>query len=106
MDKARKADIKSTDDRKSPAKPISLYPMSEEEALQRLLRVPPPVKMRGERNMGSIAQAIGDKVVTNAPANRATSIGASMTITAVAADMKVTSVVVRENGKVVSAKSS
>ncbi len=29
---------------KTPAKPISLYPMSEEEAVKRLLRVPPPVK--------------------------------------------------------------
>ncbi len=29
---------------KTPAKPISLYPMSEEEALKRLLRVPPPGK--------------------------------------------------------------
>ncbi len=29
---------------KPPAKPVSLYPMSEEEALQRLLRVPPPEK--------------------------------------------------------------
>jgi hypothetical protein len=29
---------------KRPAKPISLYPMSEEEALKRLLRVPPPAK--------------------------------------------------------------
>lgn len=27
---------------KTPAKPISLYPMSEEEAVRRLLRVPPP----------------------------------------------------------------
>ena len=30
------------DGKKSPSKPVSLYPMSEEEALQRLLRVPPP----------------------------------------------------------------
>lgn len=29
---------------KSPAKPVSLYPMDEEEALKRLLRVPPPEK--------------------------------------------------------------
>ena len=29
---------------KTPSKPISLYPMSEEEALKRLLRVPPPEK--------------------------------------------------------------
>jgi hypothetical protein len=29
---------------KTPAKPISLYPMSEEEALKRLLRVLPPEK--------------------------------------------------------------
>ncbi len=29
---------------KTPAKPISLYPMSEEEAVRRLLRVPPPDK--------------------------------------------------------------
>ena len=31
---------------KTPAKPISLYPMNEEEALKRLLRVPPPGKHR------------------------------------------------------------
>jgi hypothetical protein len=29
---------------KTPAKPVSLYPMDEEEALKRLLRVPPPDK--------------------------------------------------------------
>lgn len=31
---------------KTPSKPVSLYPMSEEEALKRLLRVPPPGKNR------------------------------------------------------------
>ena len=44
MGTTRKPSLKSTDDRKSPAKPVSLYPMSEEEALKRLLRVPPPGK--------------------------------------------------------------
>ncbi len=41
----------TTDDKKgngkTPAKPISLYPMSEEEAVRRLLRVPPPEKDKG-----------------------------------------------------------
>jgi hypothetical protein len=32
---------------KTPSKPVSLYPMSEEEALRRLLRVPPPEKDTG-----------------------------------------------------------
>lgn len=36
---------------KTPAKPISLYPMSEEEAVKRLLRVPPPGK-DGKGNRG------------------------------------------------------
>ncbi len=31
---------------KTPSKPISLYPMDEEEAVWRLLRVPPPGKDR------------------------------------------------------------
>jgi hypothetical protein len=31
-------------DGKTPSKPVSLYPMDEEEALKRLLRVPPPDK--------------------------------------------------------------
>ncbi len=34
---------------KTPAKPISLYPMSEKEALKRLLRVPPPGKGSGSK---------------------------------------------------------
>lgn len=50
MGKTQKASVKSTDDKKSPAKPVSLYPMSEEEAVRRLLRVPPPGK--DGKNMG------------------------------------------------------
>ncbi len=42
MGKTQKVSVKSTDDKKSPAKPVSLYPMSEEEVVRRLLRAPPP----------------------------------------------------------------
>jgi len=35
---------KHSSNSKTLAKPISLYPMSEEEAMRRLLRVPPPEK--------------------------------------------------------------
>ena len=51
-----------------------------------------------------IAESIGQKVVTNEPQNRTVTVGASMTITAFATNLQTTSVVVRENGKIISSK--
>lgn len=75
---------KSADGKKGNAKPISLYPMSEEEAVRRLLRVPPPDKghgMEGERNMSSAAKPVGGQAATKSEPNQAISMGAPMTLT-------------------------
>lgn len=98
MGKARKVGGKSTSDKRSPAKPVSLYPMSEEEALKRLLRVPPPDKGReteGERNM-SKAQSVGGQTATNGKPKQVISVGAPMTLTITVTGNKQTHTEIRE----------
>lgn len=80
---------------KTPAKPVSLYPMSEEEAVRRLLRVPPPEKMRGERRM-SEAQSVGGQTATNGKPKQAISVGAPMTLTITVSGNKQTCTEIRE----------
>ena len=99
MGKARKVGGKSTSDKRSPAKPVSLYPMSEEEAVKRLLRVPPPDKdrgMEGERNMSSSAKPVGGHAMTKSAPNQAVSVGAPMTLTITVTGNKQTYTEIRE----------
>lgn len=99
MGTTRKASVKSTDDRKSPAKPVSLYPMGEEEAVKRLLRVPPPEKgcgMEGERIMSSTAKPVGGHATTKSAPKQAISVGAPMTLTITVTGNKQTYTEIRE----------
>ena len=90
--------ITPKDNGKTPAKPISLYPMSEEEAVRRLLRVPPPDKSRsteGEWGM-SKAQPASRQTATNGKPKQAISVGAPMTLTITVTGNKQTHTEIRE----------
>jgi len=90
---------KSADGKKGTAKPVSLYPMSEEEAVKRLLRVPPPEKgrgMEGERNMSSAAKPVGGQAATKSAPKQAFSVGAPMTLTITVTGNKQTHTEIRE----------